>query len=175
MEVWKKQPWSYLLMLPNQPLRMVVLGWCGTNILSMSHTKWHIHLLYIHVAHVNVCCKRNYASSRLWLFSHALILPKKTSFNIVEHGMDLNVDVMGMKTTKTTRFPNQNKNKGMHSYISKSWNKKNKNKSTTLAKQESNKILLQRRNRIRLWQENIPKIGVEKLKVRGNSTFIYIY
>jgi cytoskeletal protein CcmA (bactofilin family) len=74
----------------------------------------------MHVAHVNGCCKGIYASSRLWLFSHALVLPKKKSFNIVEHGMDLNVDVTGTKTTKTTRFSNQNKNKGKLNYKSKS-------------------------------------------------------
>lgn len=56
----------------------------------------------------------------LWLFSHVLILPKKMSFNIVEHGMYLNVDVTSTKTTKTTRFLNQNKNKGMLNYKSKS-------------------------------------------------------
>ncbi len=47
------------------------------------------------------------------------MLPKKTSFNIVEHGMYFNVDVTDMKTTKTTRFPNKNKNKGKPNYKSK--------------------------------------------------------
>jgi cytoskeletal protein CcmA (bactofilin family) len=73
----------------------------------------------MHVAHVNGCCKGIYTSNRLWLFSHALMLPKKTSFNIVEHGMYFNVDVTDMKTTKTTRFPNKNKNKGKPNYKSK--------------------------------------------------------
>jgi hypothetical protein len=44
------------------------------------------------------------------------------------------------------------------------------------AKQESNKILLQRRNKnkIRLWQENIPKMMLNKLKVMG-FFFFYLY
>jgi hypothetical protein len=44
------------------------------------------------VAHVNGHCEGIYASIKLWLFSHALILPKKTSLHIVEHGMDLSVE-----------------------------------------------------------------------------------
>jgi len=53
---------------------------------------------------------------------------------------------------------------------------KNKNKDMLSAKQESNKILLQGRNkiRIRLWQENIPKIDVEQTKGNG-IFFFYLY
>ncbi len=40
-------------------------------------------------------------------------------------------------------------------------------------KQESNKVSLQRKNQTRLWQENIPKLVLNILKVMGNSTFIY--
>ncbi len=36
-------------------------------------------------------CEGIYASTKLWLFSHALILLKKISLSIVEHGIDLNV------------------------------------------------------------------------------------
>ncbi len=52
----------------------------------------------------------------------------------------------------------------------------NKNKNMLSAKQESNKILLQRRNKnkIRLWQENIPKMMLNKLKVMG-FFFFYLY
>ncbi len=49
-------------------------------------------------------------------YFHMHMLPKKTWFNIVEHGMDLNVNITSTKTTKTTRFPNQNKNKGRPNY-----------------------------------------------------------
>jgi len=45
-------------------------------------------------------------------------------------------------------------------------------KNTTYAKQKSNKILLQRRNKTRSWQENVPKIGVQQTK--GNGEF-YLY
>jgi hypothetical protein len=44
------------------------------------------------VAHVSGHCEGIYASIKLWLFPHAFILPKKTSLNIVEHGMDLSVE-----------------------------------------------------------------------------------
>jgi hypothetical protein len=52
-----------------------------------------------------------------------------------------------MKTTKFIGFPNQNKNKGKPSSKFKLWNNKNKNKNMPCAKQESNKILLQGRNK----------------------------
>ncbi len=45
---------------------------------------------------------------------------------------------------------------------------------TQREKQESNKILLQRRTRKKLWQENIPKINVEQTK--GNEDLcLYLY
>jgi hypothetical protein len=52
----------------------------------------------------------------------------------------------------------------------------NKNKDMLNTKQESNKILLQGRNKnwIRLWQENIPKIDVEQIKGSGNFFFLFI-
>jgi hypothetical protein len=40
-------------------------------------------------------------------------------------------------------------------------------------KQESNKIVLQRINKTRLWQENVPKSNVEQTKVMKNSISIY--
>jgi hypothetical protein len=44
----------------------------------------------MHVAHVCGHCEGIYASAKLWLFSHALILLEKISWKIGEHGMDLN-------------------------------------------------------------------------------------
>jgi hypothetical protein len=86
----------------------------------------------------------------------------------------LTQSITGMKTTKSIRFSNQNKNKWRLNSKFKSWNKKNKNKNTTCAKSKSNKVLLQRRNKTRLWQENVPKIGVEQIK--GNGEFyLYLY
>jgi len=76
-----------------------------------------------------------------------------------------------MKTTKNTNFSTQNENKDKPNHKFKSWNKKNKNKNMTYAKQESTKILLQRRNKTRSWQENVPKIGVEQTK--GNEEFYF--
>jgi hypothetical protein len=38
-----------------------------------------------------------------------------------------------------------------------------------------NKNLLQRRNKARLRQENVPKLMLNKLNVKGNSTSIYTY
>ncbi len=78
--------------------------------------------------------------------------------------------VTDTKTTKFLKFPNQNENKGKHNSRSKLWNKKNKKKNTTHGKQKSNKILLQRRNKTKLWQENVPKINVEQIK--NNVEFI---
>jgi hypothetical protein len=39
--------------------------------------------------------------------------------------------------------------------------------------QESNKILLQKKNQTRLWQENAPRLVLNIPKVMRNSTFIY--
>jgi len=52
-------------------------------------------------------------------------------------------------------------------------NKKNKNKNMTNARQEFNKILLHEwnKNTIKLWQENIPEIGVEQIKGDGKFYF----
>jgi hypothetical protein len=43
------------------------------------------------------------------------------------------------------------------------WNKKNTNKNMTCVRKKFNKILLQKqnKNKTRLWQENVFKIGVE--------------
>jgi len=59
----------------------------------------------------------------------------------------------------------------MPNFKSKSWNKKNNNKNMTCVKQNFNKILLQIRNKTRLWQENIPKIDVEQIKNNGEFYF----
>ncbi len=53
------------------------------------------------------------------------------------------VTITCIKIIKFTRFSNQNKNKGRLNSKSKLWNKKNINKNTTRANQESNKVLLQ--------------------------------
>jgi hypothetical protein len=45
--------------------------------------------------------------------------------------LDLVLLVMGMNTTKTVRYFNQNYNKGKLSSKSRSWNKKNKKNNTT--------------------------------------------
>jgi hypothetical protein len=44
----------------------------------------------------------------------------------------------------------------------------------TRSKQESNNILLQKRNRTRIWQGNIPKICGEKIKGNG-EVYFYLY
>ncbi len=71
-------------------------------------------------------------------------------------------------------FLNQNENKGMRSSKSKSWNKRNNKKNMRRAKQKFNKIILQKRNKTRLWQKNIPKIDVEYTKGDGEFYF-YLY
>ncbi len=79
---------SSVPMLPNQSLRVMVPRWCKTNILPMpSCTKWSIHFLNMHVAHVNGHCKG--INTKLWLLSHIMMLPMKISLSIMEHGMDL--------------------------------------------------------------------------------------
>jgi hypothetical protein len=81
---------------------------------------------------------------------------------------------MGMQATKITRFSNPNENKGMPNSKSRSWNKKNKNKNMKCVKQDSNKILLQRKNKIGLWQKKIyPKLMLNKLKVKGILFLLY--
>jgi hypothetical protein len=79
-----------------------------------------------------------------------------------------------MKITKTTRFLNQDEHKDMLNPKSKSWNKKNKNKNMTNIRQWTNMILSQKwnQNKIKLWQENVPKTSVEQIK--GNEEF-YVY
>ncbi len=80
--------------------------------------------------------------------------------------------VMGTITTKTTRFFTKNKNKSKPNPKFNSWNKKNKN--MICAKQKSNKILLQRINKTKTWQENVPKTSVQHTK--GNGEFcLYLY
>jgi hypothetical protein len=74
-----------------------------------------------------------------------------------------------MKTTKTIRFFNQNKNKGRLSSKSRSWNKKNKNKNTTSV----NNILLQKKKEQCYDKKTYPKLVLNKLKIVENSTFIY--
>jgi hypothetical protein len=51
---------------------------------------------------------------------------------------------------------------------------KNNNKQKTCAKQKSNEILLQKINRARSWEENVPKIGVEQIKSNGEF-HLYLY
>ncbi len=77
------------------------------------------------------------------------------------------------ETNQDYKIFTQNDNKDKPNYKLKSWNEKNKNKNknTTYAKQKYNKILLERRNRTRSWQENVPKIGVEQTK--GNGEFYF--
>jgi len=79
-----------------------------------------------------------------------------------------------MKITKTTRFLNQDEHKGMLNPKSKSWNKKKKNKNMTNVRQWTNMILSQNwnQNKIKLWEENVPKTSVEQIK--GNEKF-YVY
>ncbi len=52
----------------------------------------------------------------------------------------------------------------------------NQNKDMTHVKQESNKNLLQgiNKNKTRLWQENLLKIGVEHIKSNGKF-YLYLY
>jgi hypothetical protein len=73
-------------------------------------------------------------------------------------------------------FLNQYENNNKSNPKSWLWNKKKKNKNTTHVKQKSNIIFLQGRNKnkTRLWQENVPKTGVEQTK--GNREFyLYLY
>ncbi len=81
---------------------------------------------------------------------------------------------MGMKTTKITKISIQNDNKGRPNSKFRSWNKKNNNKTTTCAKQKSNKIQLQKGYKTRLWQENVSKTNVEQTKSNGELYF-YLY
>ncbi len=88
--------------------------------------------------------------------------------------MALKAIIRGTKITKTTWFLNPNENKGKFNskYI---WcYKKNKNNNTTCAKSKSNNILLQKRNRLRLWQENVPKTSDEQTK-NNEKFYVYLY
>jgi len=80
-----------------------------------------------------------------------------------------------MKITKSIRFPNQDENTGKLNSKSKFWNKKNKNKNMTSARQKSNKILLQEwnKNKTKFWQRNVPKTTVKQTKSNKDPTSIY--
>lgn len=52
--------------------------------------------------------------------------------------------------------------------------KTRKNKMTKSNK-DPTRFYLQRKNKTRLWQKNTPKIVLNKLKVMGNFTSIYIH
>ncbi len=51
---------------------------------------------------------------------------------------------------------------------------KKQKKKHNMCEQKSNKLLLQIRNKTRLWQENVPKINVEHTKNNGEFYF-YLY
>jgi len=73
-------------------------------------------------------------------------------------------------------FLNQDKNNNKPNPKSWLWNKKNNNKNMTHAKQKFNVIFLQgrKKNKTRLWQENVPKTDVKQTK--GNREFyLYLY
>jgi acid phosphatase class B len=74
-------------------------------------------------------------------------------------------------------FLNQDKNNNKPNPKSWLWNKKNKNKNTTHAKQKSNIIFLQGRNKTKQGYDKkmYPKLVLNKLKVIGNLIFIYTH
>jgi hypothetical protein len=80
---------------------------------------------------------------------------------------DLNF-VMGMKTTKFTKFLNQKNTKAC---LIPNLDHDIRKKNTTRVKQKSNKILLQRKKKTRLCQDNIPKTNVEQTKGDGEFYF----
>jgi hypothetical protein len=77
--------------------------------------------------------------------------------------------IMGMKTTKSTRFSNQNENKDRPNFKFKSWNKKIRTRTWHMQNKNSIKKYYneKKKNKTRLWQENIPKINVEHIE--GNQ------
>ncbi len=72
---------TYPCILPNQPLKVMVLVWFGANNLSLSCAKWSIQFFNMHVAHMNGYCEGICVSTKLWLFSHASI----TQVNIIKY------------------------------------------------------------------------------------------
>jgi hypothetical protein len=74
------------------------------------------------------------------------------------------------KQTNLQDFLNQGKNKGKLNFKSKLQNK------NTCVKWKSNKILFQEQNKnvTKLWQENVPKIGVKQIEHNGEF-HLYLY
>ncbi len=96
-------------------------------------------------------------------------LQRPKAFYIVEH-------VIGMKTTKSTSFFNQNENKGKPSSKFRSWNKKHKKKWHVWNK---NPIIFYCKEEMKTIQsydkKMYRKLLLNKLKVMGSSTFIYTH
>ncbi len=99
-----------------------------------------------------------------------MILLKKWGANAIQLSW-------AQKQLSLWNFLNQDKNKCMLILNPNYETKKNKDKNTINAKQKFNRISLQERNKnkTRLWEETYPKLVLNKLKVMGNSTFIYTY
>jgi hypothetical protein len=86
--------------------------------------------------------------------------------------------VTGTKTIKSTRFSNQNENKGRHNSKFKLWNKKNKNKNMTCANQNffKKKITKKKFKKNKaMTGKHTKKLMLNILKVINNSTSIYTY
>ncbi len=70
--------------------------------------------------------------------------------------------VVGMKTTKSTRFFNQDENKGKLSFEFRLWNKKNKNKTWHVQNTNPRRFYCKEETKTKQgWKKNVPKTIVE--------------
>ncbi len=83
--------------------------------------------------------------------------------------------VMGMKTTKTTRLPNQNKHKGKPNLKSRLWQKKTRTRTWQVQNNNSTRFCYKNETKTEqnLWQKNLPKTNVEQSKGK-EKLFLFI-
>jgi len=90
-QMLKKPHWSFTPMSPMgwmTLMKLAIHGWCGVNNVQMWHTRFCFLSPSTFVAHVNGCCVKTCASTKLLSFLCVSISPRIILFNIVGHGMD---------------------------------------------------------------------------------------
>jgi hypothetical protein len=80
-----------------------------------------------------------------------------------------------MKTTKFIGFPNQNENKGKSNSKIRLWNRKTKPKTWHVQNKNPTRFYCKEetKNKVKLWEENIPKIDVEQIE--GNVRILPLF
>jgi len=89
---------------------------------------------------------------------------------------EIRIQLSQARKQPSTRFSNQKDNKNRPSSKFKLWNKKNKDKNMACTKQQSNQILLQRRNqkKKKQWQKIVCKTNVKQIENHWKF-YIHLY